>query len=266
MSEHTREEGKRQRYRGINPLQILLLGCILFATASMVMTALGSCRSGGNLPAKDMKRDKYKAERLRMVDKQIKARGISDPAVLEAMETVPRHLFVPPGEISAAYDDTPLSIGYDQTISQPYIVALMTELLELNPNDKVLEIGTGSGYQAAVLAELVKKVYTIEIVEALGRSATERLETLGYTNVQVRIGDGYKGWPDEEPFDAIIVTAAPETIPQTLIDQLADGGRMVIPVGKYFQELILLTKRDGRIKQRSITGVRFVPMVGGDGD
>lgn len=204
--------------------------------------------------------------RLQMVEKQIAARGIRDKRVLDAMAKVPRHLFVPPGEVDAAYDDTPLPIGYNQTISQPYIVALMTESLRLEPGDKVLEIGTGSGYQAAVLAELADSVFTMEIVEPLGLSARERLESLGYKNVKVRIGDGFKGWPEEAPFDAIIVTAAPETIPAALVSQLADGGRMVIPVGKYLQDLMLVERRGGRVTKRSLASVRFVPMVGGGGE
>ena len=159
--------------------------------------------------------------------------------------------------------DYPLPIGAGQTISQPYIVALMTELLDLEPGDKVLEIGTGSGYQAAVLAELVDTVFSIEIVEPLGRAAGKLLRELGYTNVNVRIGDGYKGWIEEAPFDAIIATAAPETIPLPLIDQLAEGGRLIIPVGKYYQELQLVTNTEGIIKKKNIASVRFVPMVGG---
>ncbi|MBI4721151.1 MAG: protein-L-isoaspartate(D-aspartate) O-methyltransferase [Chitinivibrionia bacterium] len=209
--------------------------------------------------------DAYAAQRLQMVDRQIRRRGIQDSRVLKALEKVPRHLFVPPEELSSAYDDSPLPIGYKQTISQPYIVALMTEVLKLERGDKVLEIGTGSGYQAAILAELVDSVFSIEIVEALGRAAEDRLKRLGYGNVTVRIGDGYKGWIEESPFDAIIVTAAPETVPLPLLDQLADGGRMVIPVGAYVQELELLTKQDGRIHKKSIASVRFVPMVSEEG-
>ncbi len=214
------------------------------------------------VPRKD--EDAMRTERLGMVKRQIEKRGIKDPKVLAAMKKVPRHLFVPPEEAGEAYEDTPLPIGYEQTISQPYIVALMTELLALEPADKVLEIGTGSGYQSAVLAELVDRVYTIEIVKPLGERARELLGRLGYRNVEVRIGDGYKGWPEEAPFDAIIVTAAPETIPRPLVDQLAEGGRMVIPVGKFVQELVLLEKTGGKIRKRSVTSVRFVPMVGGD--
>lgn len=205
-------------------------------------------------------------KRKRMVETQIRSRGVKDPRVLRAMEAVPRHEFVPKGSIDQAHDDHPLHIGHGQTISQPYIVALMTEVLELEQDDRVLEIGTGSGYQAAVLAELVEHVYTIEIVEDLGKSAAKRLERLGYHNVEVRIGDGYEGWPEEAPFDAVIVTAAPETIPQELVDQLAEGGRMVLPVGTGIQELLLVEKKDGKAVERHITSVRFVPMVHDDED
>ena len=170
-------------------------------------------------------------QRERMVDRQIEHRGIENPRVLQALRDVKRHLFVPPEEITEAYEDHPLPIGHGQTISQPYIVALMTESIDPQKTDRVLEIGTGSGYQAAVLSKLVKEVYSIEIVEALGREAQKRLKDLGYDNVTVRVGDGYKGWPEKAPFDAIVVTAAPPEIPQALIDQLAEGGRMVVPVG-----------------------------------
>jgi protein-L-isoaspartate(D-aspartate) O-methyltransferase len=202
-------------------------------------------------------------QRERMVDRQIERRGIENPRVLEALRSVKRHLFVPPDEVTSAYEDHPLPIGHGQTISQPYIVALMTETIDPRPDDRVLEIGTGSGYQAAVLSELVKEVYSIEIVEPLGREAEKRLKNLGYDNVTVRIGDGYKGWPEKAPFDAIVVTAAPPEIPQALIDQLAEGGRMVVPVGTGYQELILVEKQEGEIKKRFITAVRFVPMVKG---
>jgi protein-L-isoaspartate(D-aspartate) O-methyltransferase len=203
-------------------------------------------------------------KRMKMVDSQIRSRGVRDARVLEAMEKVPRHEFVPDASINQAYDDHPLHIGYGQTISQPYIVALMSEVLRLEPGDRVLEVGTGSGYQAAVLAELVEEVYSIEIVEALGHEAAERLKRLGYDNVKVRIGDGYKGWPEEAPFDAIIVTAAPETVPQALVEQLADGGRMVLPVGVGIQDLLLVEKNNGKVTESNITSVRFVPMVHGD--
>ncbi len=200
-------------------------------------------------------------QRERMVERQIERRGIENPRVLEAMRDVKRHLFVPPNEVPSAYEDHPLPIGEGQTISQPYIVALMTESIEPKPSDRVLEIGTGSGYQAAVLSRLVKDVYSIEIVDALGRSAEKRHKDLGYDNVTVRIGDGYKGWPEKAPFDAIVVTAAPPELPQALVDQLAEGGRMVVPVGTAFQELLLVEKKKGEITKRVITAVRFVPMV-----
>ena len=203
-------------------------------------------------------------KRLKMVDTQIRRRGIKDPRVLRAMESVPRHRFVPDEAVRSAYSDGPLAIGHGQTISQPYIVALMTESLGLDSADTVLEIGTGSGYQAAILAELVDHVYTIEIVEPLGHDAGARLSELGYDNVTVRIGDGYLGWPERAPFDAVIVTAAPPEIPQKLVDQLADGGRMVVPVGEGYQELILIEKRGGKETRRSVAAVRFVPMVHGD--
>jgi len=207
-----------------------------------------------------------RAARLRMVDEQIRARGIKDERVLSAIATVPRHNFVPTSLISRAYDDNPLPIGHDQTISQPYIVALMTEAAHVQPTDRVLEIGTGSGYQAAILSLLAKDVFSIEIVEPLGKAARELLWKLGYHNVEVRIGDGYRGWPEEAPFDVIIVTAAPEELPQALIDQLADGGRMVLPVGSYYQELFILTREGDSIKKEKLANVRFVPMVHDPGD
>jgi protein-L-isoaspartate(D-aspartate) O-methyltransferase len=202
-------------------------------------------------------------QRERMVDRQIEKRGIENPRVLQALRDVKRHLFVPPDEVASAYEDHPLPIGSGQTISQPYIVALMTESIDPHPTDRVLEIGTGSGYQAAVLSKLVKEVFSIEIVESLGRDAKKRLEDLGYDNVTVRIGDGYQGWPENAPFDKIVVTAAPPEIPQALVDQLAEGGRMVIPVGTSFQELLLIEKQKGEVTKRVITAVRFVPMVKG---
>ena len=206
--------------------------------------------------------DAFRVRRLDMVATQIVARGISDSLVIRAMRTVPRHEFVPERLRMLAYSDGPLPIGEDQTISQPYIVAFMTEALKLTPHDKVLEIGTGSGYQAAVLAEIVDSVFTIEIIESLGKSAESRLQALGYDNISVRIGDGYQGWRENAPFDAIIVTAAPDHIPQPLIDQLKVGGRLVIPVGSAFQELVRITKtREGTI-QEDLLPVRFVPMTG----
>ncbi|MCM8800398.1 MAG: protein-L-isoaspartate(D-aspartate) O-methyltransferase [Candidatus Omnitrophica bacterium] len=199
--------------------------------------------------------------RKRMVSQQIQARGIKDKRVLEAMLKVERHRFVPERIQHLAYEDTPLPIGYSQTISQPYIVALMTELLELKGDEKVLEIGTGSGYQAAILAELAKEVYTIEIIPELAQSAERLLKELGYQNIQVRCGDGYLGWPQVAPFEAIIVTCAPEKIPEPLIEQLAEEGRLVIPVGTTYQELKLITKKKGKLQEKSIIPVRFVPMI-----
>src|SRR5437016_9853795 len=205
----------------------------------------------------------FAAERQRMVTEQLNARGISDERVLNAMNKVPREEFVPPDSRARSYEDGPLPIGYGQTISQPYIVAFMTEQLQPKPSDRVLEIGTGSGYQAAILAELVSEVYSIEIVEPLAKSAEATLARLGYTNIHIKAGDGYKGWPEEAPFDAIIVTCAPDKVPQPLVDQLKDGGRMVIPVGERFaQELYLLEKKNGQLKESVTLPVRFVPMAG----
>jgi len=190
-------------------------------------------------------------------------RSITNARVLAAMDCVPRHEFVPEQDRRRAYDDGPLPIGYAQTISQPYIVAFMTQQLELQPTDRVLEVGTGSGYQTAVLAELVREVYTIEIVVPLARRAEGDLNRLGYTNVHVRVGDGYQGWPETAPFDAIIVTCAPESVPQPLVHQLKDGGRMIIPVGHMGnQELVQLRKEGGKLERRAVLPVRFVPMTG----
>jgi protein-L-isoaspartate(D-aspartate) O-methyltransferase len=206
--------------------------------------------------------DDFADRRQRMVALQIVDRGISDASVLKAMATVPRHRFVPDDLEQLAYRDSPLPIGHGQTISQPYIVALMSQLLSVQPGQRVLEIGTGSGYQAAVLAEMGVLVFTIEIVPELGRQAIGVLDALGYDNVRVKTGDGYQGWPEHAPFDAIIVTCAPTRIPKPLTEQLAEGGRMVIPSGeKYDQQLFLLTKQKGKIKQEKIVDVRFVPMV-----
>ena len=213
------------------------------------------------LPAEDP----FARERERMVAEQIAARGIRNADVLRVMRATPRHLFVPEAARGMAYDDRPLAIGSGATISQPYIVALMTELLEAAPSDRVLEIGTGSGYQAAVVAQLARQVYSIEIVPELARSARERLGRLGYRNVTVREGDGYLGWPGEAPFDRIIVTAAPPDIPAALVGQLARGGRLVAPVGVGLkQELIVLDKMaDGATARRSVAPVVFVPMKPG---
>ena len=204
----------------------------------------------------------YKTMRERMVETQIKARGVKDPRVLAAMLKVERHLFVPKDLHPTAYSDQPLPIGEGQTISQPYIVALMTELLDLKGEEKVLEVGTGSGYQAAILAELAKEVYTIEIIEKLATSAEKLLLELGYKNIKVKAGDGYLGWPEAAPFDAIIVTCAPDHIPKPLMDQLMEGGRMVIPVGEFTQELKKIVKRGGKLETTNVIPVIFVPMTG----
>jgi protein-L-isoaspartate(D-aspartate) O-methyltransferase len=206
---------------------------------------------------------KWTALRNEMVATQIAARGVRDENVLKALRTVPRHVFVPPDVRTEAYADHPLPIGEGQTISQPYIVGLMTELLEVKPGDKVLEVGTGSGYQAAVLATIGCDVYTIEIREPLAREAQQRLESLGIKNVHVRTGDGYAGWPEAAPFAGIIVTAAPERIPQPLLDQLKVGGHMVIPVGAFYQQLKVITRGAGNdFPARDVIPVRFVPMTG----
>ena len=204
----------------------------------------------------------YQKLRMAMVEQQIIARGVKDPRVIKAMETVPRHKFLPPEEAPFAYEDEPRPIGHGQTISQPYIVAFMTEQLHLKPTERVLEIGTGSGYQAAVLAEIADSVFTIEIIPELARAAAKRLEVLGYDNVVVKQGDGYNGWSEKAPFDAIIVTAAPPKIPPPLLEQLKNGGTMVLPVGEYVQELVVVKKSATGMAMQNILPVRFVPMTG----
>ncbi len=228
---------------------------------SMVSIFFSGCTDGKRVSDVDPKGD-FKIMREKMVETQIKARGVKDPRVLYAIFKVERHLFVPKDLQTFAYADQPLPIGEGQTISQPYIVALMTELLELKGGEKVLEIGTGSGYQAAILAELAKEVYTIEIIETLATSAKKLLLQLGYQNIMVKAGDGYLGWPEVAPFDAIIVTAAPDHIPKPLIEQLKEGGRMVVPVGTYSQELKKIVKRAGKIEATDVIPVIFVPMTG----
>ena len=245
------------RWISSRPVMSLLVLC-------MIITAVSSCATRSPSPASDQAEEKqFEQRRVSMVREQIEAEGISDTAVLQAMRRVPRHRFVPAQLRDQAYADRPLPIGYDQTISQPYIVALMTELLGLKKGHRVLEIGTGSGYQAAVLAEIVDSVWTIELLEPLAVSARERLQKLEYDGVQVRAGDGYAGWPEHAPFDAIIVTAAATAIPEPLIQQLKEGGRMVIPVGEAFsiQILVLVEKREGRVVKQNVTAVRFVPLV-----
>jgi protein-L-isoaspartate(D-aspartate) O-methyltransferase len=232
----------------------MTLACLLGAI--VILMACGVARSPER-PEQDL------AElRKRMVADQMRARDIRDPRVLAAMERVPRHRFVPPESQSSAYEDHPLAIGHGQTISQPYIVAFMSQALDVRPTDKVLEIGTGSGYQAAVLGELAGEVYTIEIVEPLAHSAKKTLDELGYRNVHVRAGNGYAGWPEHAPFDRIMVTAAPDEVPPALIEQLKPGGLMAIPVGTVIQELRIMRKTDKGMDILQTLPVRFVPMTG----
>lgn len=253
-----------KRFSALNKLKVILI----------LILISGSCTSA--VQEKEAKNKKmtvtmqieqskdtvrWRKEANKMVNSQLVARGISDKNVLQVMRNTPRHLFVPNELISSAYDDGPLPIGLGQTISQPFIVAIMTQLLELKGNEKVLEIGTGSGYQAAVLSQLADSCYTIELVKPLADSVKIRLERLGYSNVIAKCGDGYAGWPEHAPFDCIIVTAAPESIPEKLVEQLKSGGKMVLPVGKYYQQLILVTKTKRGIARESIIPVRFVPMV-----
>jgi protein-L-isoaspartate(D-aspartate) O-methyltransferase len=204
----------------------------------------------------------FQAQREYMVRTQIEARGVTDKRVLEAMRLVPRHNFVPENLRRFSYEDSPISIGHGQTISQPFIVAFMTELLKPEPDYKILDIGTGSGYQAAILAEIVKEVYTIEIVPELKYEADDVFKELGYTNVVSRVSDGYYGWPEAAPFSGILVAAAPERVPEPLLEQLAEGGRLVIPVGNLFQYLEVYTFQQGRIKRERNIAVRFVPLTG----
>ncbi len=205
----------------------------------------------------------YKSQRANMVAYQLKNRDITDKATLNAMMSVPRHQFVPDHLKKLAYEDGPIPIGEGQTISQPYIVAFMTQSLDLKPHYKVLEIGTGSGYQAAVLAEIADAVFTIEIVKKLGLAAKNRLKKIGYTNIEVKIGDGYHGWPEEGPFDAIIVTAGAESVPAALLEQLKEGGQLIIPLGppNSVRQLVLATKKNGKVKTKNLMAVRFVPFT-----
>jgi protein-L-isoaspartate(D-aspartate) O-methyltransferase len=211
----------------------------------------------------DFQEDPFKKKREELVAESIEGRGIKDKEVLKSMKTVKRHLFVPENNISKAYEDRPLPIGYGQTISQPFIVAYMTEVINPKPEYKVLEIGTGSGYQAAVLAEIVKEVYTIEIIPELGNAATARLKKLGYNNVNVKIADGYFGWTEHGPYDAIVVTAAAEFVPPPLIEQLKEGGKIVIPIGSPFlnQMLMLIEKKGKKITTKNLVPVVFVPFT-----
>ena len=224
--------------------------CLVFFAA---MTSEGSGQA----------RDPFRVARMRMVDEDLASEGITDERVLDAMRSVPRHLYVRPNLRGLAYFDQALDIGHKQTISPPFIVAYMTQVLDPQPDDTVLEIGTGSGYQASVLSGLVEEVYTIEIIPQLGRNAKRLLRQLGYDNVHVRVGDGYEGWPEHEPFDKIIVTCSPEDVPQPLVDQLKDGGRMIIPLGERYQQVFhLLEKKDGELVETKLLPTLFVPMTG----
>lgn len=206
--------------------------------------------------------DDYEAQRKAMVEAQVRQRGITQPEVLAAMTQVPRHLFVPDSQKAVAYESQPILFGPGRTIYQPYVVALMTSLLDLQRGDKVLEVGTGSGYHAAVLSRIAREVYSVEIEELVARQAAKRLEVLGYHNVQVRAGDGYQGWPDKAPFDAILLSAAPKDIPKPLLNQLRVGGKMVVPVGGFFQDLLVITKRADGLETRTVIPVRLAPMKG----
>jgi protein-L-isoaspartate(D-aspartate) O-methyltransferase len=229
--------------------------CLAFAATEALCPGANSVTPPATTP--------FAVERSAMVAAQIESRGVKDSAVLAALRRVPRHEFVPGAVRPFAYDDRPLPIGEGQTISQPYIVGFMTELLQVRPGQRVLEIGTGSGYQAAVLAELGVEVFTIEIVEKLARDSRALLQRLGYEKIHVRAGDGYLGWPERAPFDRIILTAAPPRVPQPLIDQLKPGGRLVVPEGVHEQDLVLYTKSDGgKLRREAVLSVRFVPMTG----
>ena len=243
---------------------VLLVGACSAASRPTPSPTLPASPAPGVSPAPSPTADPYAQQREALIRDTIIARGVSDPAVLAAMRAVPRHLFVPQEYLDQAYADHPLPIGYGQTISQPFIVAWMTELLELEPDDRVLEVGTGSGYQAAVLAEIVDQVYTIEIIPELAASAAARLQALGYDNVVVTQGDGYFGWEAHAPYDAIIVTAAPDHLPQPLVGQLKEGGYIVIPIGPRggFQSLWRFSKVGGELKAENLGGVRFVPLTG----
>ncbi len=239
--------------------------CVV-VTALLLMSCATAGKEGSEgLPHPTPPPDEYEVIRKTMVDAQIRERGVKDARVLAAMERVHRHRFVPDQWLEQAYEDHPLPIGYGQTISQPYVVAAMTEVIQPQPGDRILEIGTGSGYQAAILAELVGEVYTIEIIPELCAQAQERLTDLGYQNVHVRCDDGYYGWEEHAPYDGIVVTAAPDHIPQPLVAQLADGGSMVIPVGPpgAYQVLWLLERHGEEVTSRQLMGVTFVPLTGG---
>ncbi len=239
----------------------LLLGRV--AAGVLIVGALAGCGRAAEKESTPNDEETMRRRLNDMVDGQMESRGITDAATLAAMRKVPRWEFVPDNLRNRAFEDNPLPIGEGQTISQPYIVAYMTQELQLKPTDRVLEIGTGSGYQAAILGEIAAEVYTIEIVPSLGEAATERLKRLGYDNVHVRVGDGYLGWPEEAPFDAVIVTCAPDRVPQPLFDQLGEGGRLLVPLGgRYPQMLKRYTRRGDEFDEEDLEPVLFVPMTG----
>jgi len=243
-------------------IKIALIKELKWAKSSAYVLVEGGDRMLNKSKRVPKTEEEFAKLRERMVKEQIYNRGVRDQNVLEAMRKVPRHKFVPKSELEYAYNDSPLPIGHNQTISQPYIVALMTEKLELDETSKVLEIGTGSGYQTAILAEIAQKVYTIEIIKELAESVLSLFDELGYENIIAKHGNGYLGLPEYAPFYGIIVTAAPKDIPQTLIEQLKIGGRMVIPVGNFYQELVIIKKTEEGLEKENIVGVRFVPMTG----
>ena len=238
------------------PIMLSLLWMLLLCLPIWVVTPANA----SNIQSSQSDRSQFINQRQQMVEQQIRARGIEDKTVLQAMLNVPRHCFVNPSQVDAAYADYPLPLEHQQTISQPYIVAYMTAAAEISATDRVLEIGTGSGYQAAVLGEIAKEVYTVELIPQLAATAQQTLNELGYHNVHVKRGDGYQGWAENAPYQAIIVTAAPEHIPEALVEQLAINGRMVIPVGKSQQEIVVLTKTPDGLSQQKTMPVRFVPM------
>jgi protein-L-isoaspartate(D-aspartate) O-methyltransferase len=240
----------------------MMIRQLLFIAFICLILLLACSSRQKNIPSSHEPQELWwKQKASQMVESQIISRGVADRRVIEVMKTTPRHLFVPEDMIEYAYNDGPLPIGWNQTISQPYIVALMTELLNLKGDEKVLEIGTGSGYQAAVLSQLADSCYSIEVVKELAELSSDRLRDLGYNNVVVKWGDGYRGWPGHAPFDAIIITAAPEEVPEELIDQLKTGGKMVVPVGTLYQNLLLIIKTNKGFAKQNIIPVRFVPMV-----
>lgn len=260
--ERSARQGRQPHARAV---VVLLAAVFVSVAAGAAGTALSTREATGGVSRSAQTRESRSSARMKMVKDQIERRGVKDPAVLQALTAVPRHRFVPVSLLDRAYDDSPLPIGHGQTISQPYIVAFMTEAIRPRPTDRVLEVGTGSGYQAAVLATIVKEVYSIEIHQDLARTARERLTELGYRNVTVRHGDGYFGWPEYAPFDAIVVTAAPESVPQPLLDQLKPGGRLVLPVdrgGEDVQDLVRYIRTETGVERETLLPVRFVPMTG----